>query len=313
MAKTFALSAMLITPLVVLALLIPRTFTLTRCFRTASLSGCSTRPASFATMLADAPDLLAPLLVAAAVLTALAFVAYLAIVSPNPALSAVATGGYAFVVAVPTVALGPWLVAPLLLLVAAHGLALGAPARRVAGLLARVALLMGGAFAIAYLFAQAWTLRFGPFPGGGLETIWVYVALAGAAGVTAGCALSAARADASQIATGLVAGVLGYGLAGFIVSLGALRAMYPDGRYVGLGLSAVWTTLFALLLVCMLTSSLALRVIARMAVAPATGLAIAVATTSLVVGIGTFAVLGPLAVSSVAPPLLMLPSTATTP
>jgi hypothetical protein len=313
MTRALALLAVVTTPLAGLALLAPRSFTLVRCFQSSSFGGCSTRAASLPDMLATAPEQVAPLLIALAVLVLLALTAWGAVSDGRLALAAIAIGTYAFLIAGASVALGPWLVGPLLLLVAMDASALGGRSREIAGELLRIGVLTFGAFAAAYLFAQGWALRLGPFPGGGFEAFWLYVALSSAAGISIGLGLAAVRGDIGEIARGLVVGYASFGAAGLAVALGSVAIMYPRGSYVALGLAALWGVVFWLIVANSIATSIAMRTGARVWWLAAVQTGVTLTLVALICGIATFAAFGPLAVSGVAPPLLILPNTATDP
>ena len=314
MTQPLALLAVVATPIAGLALLAPRSFTLSRCFQSSSFGGCSYRSASLLDMLATAPEQLAPLLIVLAGLLLLALTAWWAVSqSRRLTLAAVAIGTYAFLIAGASVALGPWLVGPLLLLVATSASALAVPSRAIAVALLRIGVLTFGAFAAAYLFAQVWALRLGPFPGGGFETLWLYVALSSAAGIAIGLGLAAVRRDIAEIARGMVVAYAAFGAAGVAIALGSLPIVYPRGSYVSLGLAALWGAVFWLVLANMIATSIAMKALARVWWSGAVGVAIVLTLVALFSGITMFAAFGPLAGSGFAPPLLILPNTATGP
>jgi len=312
MTRALALLAVVATPIAGLALLAPRPFTVVRCFRSSSSSGCSYRVASFLDALVAAPEQLAPLLIALAVLCALALVAWWAVLQGrHPTIAAFAIGTYAFLIAGASVAIGPWLVAPLLLLIAMYAAVLGSSSRELAGLLLRIGVLTLGAFAAAYLFAQGWALRLGPFPGGGFESFWLYVALSSAAGIAIGLGLAAVRRDVAEIARGMVVAYASFGAAGLVVALGSVLVMYPRGSYFALGLAALWGVVSWLIVANTIAISLAMRALARASWAGAVRTGVILTLAVLICGVATFAAFGPLAVSGVAPPLLILPNTST--
>ena len=227
------------------------------------------------------------------------------------AYAAVAIATYAFVVAVASLALGPHLLGPLLLLVASYALALRAPTSEVARIIAQLGVLMLGAFAGAYGFAIAWGLRFGQFPMGGLDMYWSFVALASAGALAAGLALAARRSNAAEIVRGTVAGYAAFGAAGLTAILLSLPIMYPHGEYVNLGIGAFWTTLTLLFVANTAVGSLVLWLAGRVPWWFAIFLG-----TALTIGLfaGGVASAGyPLADARVSPPLLILPSSSTSP
>jgi hypothetical protein len=314
MSRAFALLAVVATPIAGLALLAPRSFSLVRCFQSSTFGGCSTRSASLPDMLATAPEQVAPLLIAVAALVLLALTAWSAVSDGDRmTIAALAIGTYAFLIAGASVALGPWLVGPLLLLIAMYASALGASLREIAGSLLRIGVLTFGAFAAAYLFAQGWALRLGPFPGGGFESFWLYVALSSAAGIAIGLGLAAVRRDVGEIARGMVVAYVSFGSAGLVVALGSVAIMYPRGSYISLGMAALWGVVFWLIVTNTIAVSIAMRGLGRVWWGGALRGGVALTLATLICGIATLAAFGPLAVSGVAPPLLILPNTSTEP
>ena len=312
MTRALALLAVVATPIAGLALLAPRSFTLVRCFQSSTFGGCSTRAASLPDMLATAPEQVAPLLIALAALVLLALTAWSAVsAGDRMTIGALAIGAYAFLIAGASVALGPWLIGPLLALVAMYGSALGSSSRQITSALVRIGVLAFGAFALAYVFAQSWALRLGPFPGGGFESFWLYVALSSAAGIAIGLGLAAVRREVAEIARGMVVAYASFGAAGLVVALGSVLVMYPRGSYVALGHAALWGVVFWLLVANTIAISLAMRALARASWAGAVGTGVIVTLAVLICGVATFAAFGPLAVTGVAPPLLILPNTST--
>jgi hypothetical protein len=314
MTRALGALAAAATPIAGLALLAPRSFTLVRCFQSLTFGGCSTRAASLPDMLATAPEQAAPLLIGLAALLVLALTAPWAVAGGRHlTLAAIAIGFYGFLIAGASVALGPWLVGPLLLLIAMYASALGGRSREIAGSLLRIGVLTFGAFAAAYLFAQGWALRLGPFPGGGFDSFWLYVALSSAAGVALGVGLAAVRRDVGQIARGMVVAYASFGAAGLVVALGSVAIMYPHGSYVSLGLAALWGVVFWLIVADTIAIAIAMRTVARVRWGSAVRAGIALTLVAVICGIATFTAFGPLAVSGVAPSLLILPNTATEP
>lgn len=307
--------AAVLTPPAGLAILVPRSFVATRCFRTPTFGGCASSQETFASMLARAPEQIAPHLAVLVLLTVISIVIGFALIEGGPAhvTAAFGIGVYAFLIAGASIALGPYLVLPLVLLVASLAAALGASTRDAARIVAEILVLVGGAFAVAYLFAQAWATRLGAFPGGGFDTFWLYVALASAAALALGAGLATRRRHAGDLARGVVLGYLAFGLAGAAVALGSLPILYPRGTYVPQGLAVLWSSLEWLTLTNMVFGTLVLRIAtgARWRASLAIGTVMTLAV--LFTGIGTAMAFGPLAVSGVAPPLLFLPNTSTAP
>jgi hypothetical protein len=229
------------------------------------------------------------------------------------ATAAFAIGAYAFLIAGASIALGPYLLVPLLLLIAALARTLGAAWEEVVRVIVRLVMLTLGAFAAAYVFAQLWASRLGAFPGGGFDTFWLYVALASAAGLAIGAGLAAARGRPGEIARGLALGYLAFGVAGVVVALGSLPILYPRGTYLGLGLAALWGSLGWLVLTNVMASTLALRVATNLRWSSSSQVGVGLTLAALFSGIATAVAFGPLAVTAVAPPLLFLPNTSTLP
>ena len=177
----------------------------------------------------------------------------------------------------------------------------------------RLGLLAFGAFAAAYLFAQGWALRLGPLPGGGFESFWLYVALASAAGIAIGLGLAAARRETAEIARGMVVAYAAFGVAGLSVALGAVAVMYPHGSYLSFGLAALWGVVLWLIVTNATATSIAMKALARVRWSGAVGVGITLTLAVLIFGVATSAALGPVLVSPFAPPLLILPNTATSP
>jgi hypothetical protein len=265
-------------------------------------------------MLSNAPEQIAPFLLGMGALCAFAAVTGIALDRGASARAAAfAIAAYAFLIAGASIALGPFLLVPLLLLVAALARTLGATSAQVVRLIGRLCVLALGAFAAAYLFAQLWASRLGAFPGGGFDTFWLYVALASAAGLAIGLGLAATRGRSDEIPRGLVLGYAAFGLAGLAVALGSLPILYPKGTYVSLGLAALWGSLEWLLLTNVFASTLVLRVATRLPWSSSAQVGVALTLAALFSGITTAVAFGPLAVTGVAPPLLFLPNTSTIP
>jgi hypothetical protein len=313
--RVLPMLALIATPFGGLAMLAPRTFRAEHCFRTATFGGCRNTAESFLGMLTTAPEQIAPYLVALGVLCLLAAVTGLALGRGAAALAtaAFAIGAYAFVIAGASIVLGPYLLVPLLLLVAALARTLGAAWEEVVRLIGRLGVLTLGAFSAAYLFAQLWASRLGAFPGGGFDTFWLYVALASAAALAIGVGLAATRGRPGEIARGLVLGYVAFGMAGAVVALGSLPILYPRGTYLGLGLAALWGSLEWLVVTNVSASTLVLRVATNLSWSSSIKVGTALTLAVLFSGIATAVSFGPLAVTRVAPPLLFLPNTSTLP
>jgi hypothetical protein len=153
----------------------------------------------------------------------------------------------------------------------------------------------------------------GPFPGGGFDSFWLYVALSSAAGIAIGLGFAAVRRDVREIARGMVVAYAAFGAGGLAVALGSVAIMYPRGSYIALGLAAVWGVVFWLIVANAIAISIAMRTLARVWWASAVRAGITLSLIVLICGIASFAAFGRLAVSGVAPPLLILPNTSTDP
>jgi hypothetical protein len=305
--------AVVMTPIIAVGLLLPQTFIVSRCFQVGNTYGCSYERAAFFSMLTSATLQIAPALLGVGVLVGLATGAGWAIRKGGEdlAYATLAIGAYGFLIAGVSVTLGPFLIVPLLLLVADLARALGASRRRVVNVLGGLAILTLGAFAAAYVFAIAWGLRLGPLPIGGLDTLWLYVALAAAAALATGFALAVRSNNAGLILRGVVAGFAAFGLAALAVALVSLRTFYPHGTYVNAGLSGAWTVLGWLAVANVLVGMVALWSFARIPMWFAAFLAISL-TLGALFGVAPLLAL-PVTGVSPAPPLLVLPSTSTLP
>jgi len=119
--------------------------------------------------------------------------------------------------------------------------------------------------------------------------------------------------DRGQPAPVQVRGSLYRIAAGLVVALVSVAIMYPRGSYISLGLAALWGVVFWLIVTNTIAVSIAIRGLARVWWGGALRGGVALTLATLICGIATFAAFGPLAVSGVAPPLLILPNTSAEP
>jgi hypothetical protein len=310
-ARWFALAAAILTPLLGLAYLIQVTYIAEQCFRTAFFGGCTNLRTDLSGMLAVAPlQLIAPFAYVL-VVTALAVGAWIASLTARHRRRASAcTAAYVLLTAPLTLVIGPVFVAPLLLLVASTLLRSGATAREAALALAQGTVVVIGAFAAALAGVALWGARFGALPLGP-PPVWLYVGLATALGIAAGCIAAATRGDARALLRALVLAYVGFGAGAIAAWLALFPVMYPHGRYVSLGLGAAWLSAWTLLATDLVSGVVVWRVGGsvswRRAVAATAVCAIAFVLAAIAtIGLATRIVAG-----EVAPPLPLLPSTST--
>jgi hypothetical protein len=311
-ASRLALAAAVLTPLLGVGYLMQVTYIAEQCFRTAFFGGCTNLRTDLSGMLGVAPlQLVAPFALVL-VTTALAMGAWIASPTDRDGRRVAAcTAGYAMLAAPLTLVVGPIFVAPFLLLIASTLLGSGAKPREVALTLAKGTVVVIGAFAAALAAIALWGVRHGVMPLGGPQAVWLYVGLATALGIAAGCLAVASRGEARALLRALVLAYAGFGAGAVGASLTLFPTMYAHGRYVGLGLGAVWLSAWTLLATDVIAGVVVWRVgggLPWRRAAAATGLcAIAfVLAAILTVGVATRIVAG-----DVGPPLPLLPSTST--
>jgi hypothetical protein len=310
-ARRFAVAAAILTPVLGIAFLVRVTYVAEQCFRTATFGGCTYPRTDLTGVLAVAPlQVVAPVCVVL-ILTALAVGAGAASVADRDGYRVAAfTAGYVVLVAPLTLLIGPIFVVPLLLLVASTLLMSGATPREVAMTMVIGTVLVFGAFAAALDAIALWGARFGPVPLGS-QPIWLYVGLATALGIAAGCIAVGRRRAARELTRALVLAYLGFGVGAVAALLAILPATYPRGRLVGLGMSGVWLTAWTLLVADLVAGVVIWRFGGRLTLRGALG-ATAVCAMVFVLAAATMVAVAPRVVAGdMLPPVPLLPSTST--
>lgn len=310
-APRLALVAAILTPVLGIAFLMRITYVAEQCFRTATSGGCTSGRTDLIGVLGVAPlQLVAPVFVVG-VLTALAVGAGAASLADRGHRVAACTAGYVVLAAPLTLLIGPVFVAPLLLLVAATLLMSGATSREVAITLATGAVLVMGAFAAALAAIALWGARFGTVPFGS-QPIWLYVGLATALGIAAGCIAVARRRAARELPRALVLAYLGFG-AGLAATFAIMPAMYPRGRFIGLGMSGVWLAAWTLLAADLVAGVAIWRFGGRLTLRGALAATAVCGATFVLAAIATTAVATRVVAGDMLPPVPLLPNTSTVP
>lgn len=309
-APRFALVAAILTPVLGIGFLMRVTYVAEQCFRTATFGGCTYGRTDLIGVLGVAPlQLVAPAFVVV-VLTALAVGAGIASLADRRHRVAACTAGYVVLSAPLTLLIGPIFVVPLLLLVAATLLMSGATSREVAITLATGAVLVIGAFAAALAAIALWGARFGAVPLGS-QPIWLYVGLATALGIAAGCIAVARRRAASELPRALVLAYLGFGAGAVAATLAIVPAMYPRGRLVGLGMGGVWLCAWTLLATDLAAGIVVWRFGGGLRLRVALMATVVCAAVFMLSAIATVSVATRLVAGDMLPPVPLLPNTST--
>jgi hypothetical protein len=209
------------------AVLVTRTYIVERCFQRSGFGGCSYLAESFGTALGDAPLRLLPPIALVVILAAAAVAAY--VDARNIGL---AFGAFALVVPGLLRVAGPLLLVPALALLAAFMLAQGATPATTTRLILRLSAVVGGAFALAYGVSLLWVRTFSGFPGGVLETYWLFAGSATAVGLIGGIAMTRGLADPAQLVKGVLLAYVVFGVASLVATISAVPLLYPNGTYV---------------------------------------------------------------------------------
>jgi len=311
MVARFAFAAAILTPVLGFGYLIQITYTADQCFRTASFGGCANLRTNLPGMLGAAPLQLAAPFAVVLIITALAFGAWrVSRVDRDAHRAAICAAGHAMLVAPLTLIIGPVLVAPTLLLVASTLLISGAKPRDVAGALAIGTVLVIGAFAATLAAIALWGARFGPVPLGA-QPMWLYVGLATALGIAAGCLAAGRRGTPRELVRSLTLAYAGFGAGAVAASVALIPVMYPNGRLVGLGLGGVWTTAWTLPAADLVAGVVVWRWGGQFtwrAAFAATGFC---AVAFVLVAVATVAVATRIVAGDMTPPIPLLPSTST--
>lgn len=312
MAPRLAFVAAILTPALGTAYLMCVAYIAEQCFRTTFLGGgCSNLRTNLAGMLGVAPlQLLAPITFML-VVSALAVVAWIS--SPTDRRQrgvAACSAGYVLLTAPLTLVIGPIFVAPLLLLVACTLLGAGADPREIVRVLAKGTVIVLGAFAATLAAIALWGVGFGAVPLGP-QPIWLYVGLATALGIAAGCMAAAWRRRSGELLRALVLAYAGFGAGAFAATLAVLPVIYPNGRVVGLGLGGAWLTAWTLLATNLIAGVAVWRIGGRLPWRGALGATVVSAVAFLLAATATVAVATRIVAGELTPPIPLLPSTST--
>ena len=311
MAARFAFAAAILTPVLGFGYLTQITYTAEQCFRTAFFGGCTNLRTNLPGMLGAAPLQLAAPFAVVLIITALAFGAWrVSRVDRDAHRAAICAAGHAMLVVPLTLIIGPVLVAPTLLLLASTLLICGAKPRDVAGALAIGTVLVIGAFAATLAAIALWGARFGPVPLGA-QPMWLYVGLATALGIAAGCLAAGRRGTPRELVRALALAYAGFGAGAVAASVALIPVMYPNGRLVGLGLGGVWMTAWTLLAADLIAGVVVWRwggPFSWRAAFAATGFC---AVAFVLAAVATIAVATRIVAGDVTPPIPLLPSTST--
>ena len=311
MASSFAFAAAILTPLLGFGYMTKLMYTAEQCFRSTSFGGCTNLRTNLPGMLAAAPLQLAAPVAVVLIITVLAFGAWQAsLVGRDARRAAVCTAGYVALTAPLTLVVGPVFVAPLLALVSSTLLMSSASPREVAITLATGTILVIGAFAAALDAIALWGARFGAVPLGS-QPIWLYVGLATALGIAAGCIAVARRRAARELPRALVLSYVGFGAGAIAAAFAVLPVMYPQGRLVGLGLGGAWLTAWTLLATDLVAGAAVWHFGGRLPLRGAIGATAVCAIAFLLAAFATVAVATRIVAGDIAPPVPLLPSTST--
>ena len=306
-----ALVAAILTPLFGIAYLIRVTYIAEQCFRTATFGGCTSGRTDLSGVLGVAPLQAAAPFAVVFVATVLASGAWRASLADRDARRvAIWTAGYVALTAPLTLVIGPIFVAPFLALVASTLLMSSATPREVVLTLATGTVLVVGAFAAALDAIAVWGARFGAVPLGS-QPIWLYVGLATALGIAAGCVAVARRRTARELPRALVLAYVGFGAGALAAALAVLPVMYPHGRLVGLGLGGAWLTAWTLLATDLVAGVAVWRFGGRLPLRGAIEATAVCAIAFLLAAVATVAVAARVVVGDIAPPVPLLPSSST--
>jgi hypothetical protein len=310
-ASRFALVAAFLTPVLCVAFLMRVTYVAEQCVRVSTFGGCTYGRTDLSGVLAIAPLQLAAPLVVVLVLTALAVGAGMASLADRDAHRVAAcAAGYVVLAAPLTLLIGPILVVPLLCLVASTLLISGATPRDVALMMAAGTVLVIGAFAAALDAIALWGVRYGVVPFGP-QPIWLYVGLATALGIAAGCIAVARRRVARELLRALVLAYVGFGAGAVAAALVLFPAMYPHGRLVGLGLGGLWLTAWTLLAADLAVGTVVWRFAGRLPWRGALGATAVCLIAFLLAAIATVGFATRVVAGDMLPPVPLLPSTST--
>lgn len=311
MPSWFAFAAAILTPALGFGYLMQVTYIAEQCFRTSTFGGCTYARTDLPGVLSVAPlQVVAPFAVIL-IITALACGAWrTSLVDRDANRVAVCAAGHTMLVAPLTLIIGPVLVAPALLLIASTLLACGAKPRDVAATFAIGTVMVIGAFAGTLAAIAPWGARFGPVPLGA-QPMWLYVGLATALGIAAGCLAASRHGAPRELVRALALAYASFGAGAVAAALALIPVMYPNGRLVGLGLAGAWMTAWTLLAADLVAGVVVWRWGGRFpwrAAFAATGFS---ALAFVLAAVATVAVATRIVAGDVTPPIPLLPSTST--
>lgn len=314
----FSLAATLLTPLLGLQQLAGTTFTVTRCFQTptssgsGTLTGCGPEHLGLTNLISGAALQLAlslalPLLF----ITALSGGAWVMARRGDALSHAAYTAAYTITVLPVTLLIGPVYVVPVLLLVAGVLLFSRATASTVVRELATGTFLVFGAFAATLAAIAVWRARLGG-PYGDAGSVWLYMGIATALGIAAGCMAAVERSEPRALVRWLVVAQVGFAIGALATAIMSLPALYPHGAYVNPGMAAVFSQVASTALVVMpIAGVLALRVLGRLSWLASTVATPVIGTLFMYSALATLVLAWAGTSPFVGPPLPLLPNTST--
>lgn len=313
-AKLLAGAATILTPLLGFGYLLQAQFHWTRCFRvpttggSGTLSGCESLQGDLPRMLVVAPLALALPFAIVLIATGLAGAVWHATRASVTDRLRVAglVAAYAIAVVPVTLRIGPIFMPPFLLLLSAVLIVSGAAPPVVARELIKGTVVVLGAFSAALATIAVWGARFGQAPTGGAE--WLYVGIATALGIAAGCVAAAAAREPRQVLRYLVLSYGGFGIGALATGIALFPVFYPDGRYVNLGIAALWQFGSKLILANTVAGLLVLRVGGRLPWSVSVGGICAAGLGFVLAFFATVAIPGG---NDLMPPVPLLPNTST--
>jgi hypothetical protein len=310
----FSLAATLLTPLLGLQQL-RTTLTVTRCFQTptssgsGTLTGCGPEHLGLTNLISGAALQLALPLV---FITALSGGAWVMARRGDALSHAAYTAAYTITVLPVTLLIGPVYVVPVLLLVAGVLLFSRATARTVVRELATGTVLVFGAFAATLAAIAVWRARLGG-PHGDAASVWLYLGIATALGIAAGCMAAVERSEPRALVRWVVVAQVGFAIGALATAIVSLPALYPHGEYVNLGMAAVFSQVASTALVVVpIAGVLALRFLGRLSWLAATVATPVIGALFMYSALATLVLAWAATSPFVGPPLPLLPNTSAT-
>jgi hypothetical protein len=281
----------------------------TECFQTATFGGCGTRLEPFSS---PAWPARIGALILAFLCSAFAAAAARSVVTGAARSDAILPVPAIVLSAVLSIASSPFLIAPVVLLIAAL-LWRRSPDGRTAAtdLVLGLGLVVVG-LAGTYLFYVAFALVMSSQLSTGFAPLWWYAAFVGAAGA-AGGVVRASRKPSSRAFSSAVLWAYLSSAAGAVVTTALwIRAFYPTGRYVNPGMSGLALGLVLLVLPAMVAMAVTLRVRFGISIAAAVAASVVTAFVFAICSLTVVNVAGAFADATLfTPPLPLLPSTST--